>query len=245
MFLLECVISSQSTWTMSSVLFGDANGHSGSNLSLLNYPSSMYYDRVNRKIIVGDKGNVRILRFSLDNPTAGGTIIAGGNGYGCNLNQFQDISGVALDSVHQLYVIDSSCNRLVKFSASSDSTEYGQLIVTLDYPTAISIDHRTDDIYIALSSGNYSILKFTNNSQIGVTIAGGNGYGSNLNQIIMVTTIYFDYKVTKALYVCDFSNYRVLKFPENNSFNVWNISRWQWHQWVYNESIKECERSYS
>jgi len=193
MFLLECVISSQSTWTMSSVLFGDANGHSGSNLSLLNYSSLMYYDRVNRKII------------------------AGGNGYDCNLNQFQDISGVALDSVHQLYVIDSSCNRLVKFSASSDSTEYGQLIVTLDYPTAISIDHRTDDIYIALSSGNYSILKFTNNSQIGVTIAGGNGYGSNLNQIIMVTTIYFDYKVTKALYVCDFSNYRVLKFPENST----------------------------
>lgn len=73
----------------------------------------MYYDQSNNRIIVGDHGNLRVLQFSLNNPSSSGTVIAGGNGGGCGLSQFSTVVGLVVDSSRQLYVADSACAQII------------------------------------------------------------------------------------------------------------------------------------
>lgn len=120
---------------------------------------------------MADRANYRVIKFSLDNPSADGIILAGENGDGCSLNQFVMIVGLVLNSVRQLYVIDSSCQRLVKFPANSNSTVYGELIAAMNMPTGITIDRQTDDIYVADTSNTF-VKKFINGSTVGVIVAG-------------------------------------------------------------------------
>lgn len=170
--LIDCIISSQSTWSPNStIIVGTANGDLGSTLFRLSNPTSMSYDRSKRVLIVSDTSNYRIIQFALDNLSGGGTILAGGNGQGCNLSQFKWIEGAVLDSSRQLFVIDSSCYRLMKFPADSNSTINGQVISTVNQPHAIAVDYQTDDIYVS-DAGNNQILKFAKNSTTGVVAAG-------------------------------------------------------------------------
>ncbi len=131
----------------------------------------MYYDQPNKVIIVGDGANQRVLKFFLDNPSSGGTVIAGGNGGGCDPNQFYNTVGVALDSSRQLYVSDSACRRIVIFPPNSDSTTFASSIIDLNMPEGIYIDPLTDDLYVAIY-GDHSVLKFANGSTTGVVVAG-------------------------------------------------------------------------
>jgi len=166
------VQNNHSCWSQSAnTVAGSSSGILGSSLSELFDPIAMHYDIPNKVIIVGDSGNHRVLKFSLDNPSSDGTVIAGGNGPGCESNQFQNTVGVALDSSRQLYVTDSSCGRLLKFSANSNSTTFGVIITRLNGPQGIFIDPLTDDLYVTVSYDN-SIVKFPNDSNTSVIVAG-------------------------------------------------------------------------
>jgi DNA-binding beta-propeller fold protein YncE len=169
---IACVQHNQSYWSTSAdTVAGSSSGIFGSSLSELNEPIAMYYDKPNKVIIVGDSNNHRVLKFSLDNPSSDGTVIAGGNGPGCKSNQFYNTVGVALDSSRQLYVTDSACGRLLKFSPNSNSTTFGVVISYLNLPQGIFIDPLTDDLYVAIYSDS-SIAKFTNGSNTSVVVAG-------------------------------------------------------------------------
>lgn len=131
----------------------------------------MCYDQSKREIIIGDRANHRIITFSLDNLSANGRILAGGNNAGCSNNQFLRIEGIALDSSRQLYVVDLDCKRVIKFPADSNSATYGQIIASMNQPQAITIDRQTDDVYVA-DSGDHLVMKFTTNNPTGTVVAG-------------------------------------------------------------------------
>lgn len=122
-------------------------------------------------MIVGDNGNVRVMKVFLNNPSSVGMIIAGGNGVGCNLNQFKNIVGIAIDSFQQLYTSDSGCSRILRFPANSNSTTYGTVISSPSLPQGLFINPLTDDLYVAVY-GEASILKFSKNSTQGIIVAG-------------------------------------------------------------------------
>jgi len=167
-----CVLHSQSSWSQFAItVAGNSSGGSGSNLSQLNNPIPIYYDQPNNVIIIGDLGNQRIIKFSLDSPHSNGIVIAGGNGGGCNTNQFYNPVGVALDSSRQLYVADSACGQILKFPSNSDSTTFGVFIASLNVPGGIFIDPLTDDLYVA-AYGDNSVVKFANGSTTPVVVAG-------------------------------------------------------------------------
>ena len=107
---------------------GNSAGTAGSDLFSLNAPIGFYYDQPNNRIIVADTGNQRVIQFSLANPSSGGTILAGNNGAGCNLNQFTGAVGVVVDSYGQLYVSDSACSQVLKFPPNSNSSTFGVLV---------------------------------------------------------------------------------------------------------------------
>ncbi len=171
-FFTACVQHNQSCWSQSAnTVAGSSSGNFGSSLSQLNDPIPMYYNKPNKVIIVGDSSNHRVLKFSLDNPSSDGTVIAGGNGPGCKSNQFYNTVGVALDSSRQLYVTDPACRRLLKFSPNSNSTTFGVVISHLNAPQGIFIDPLTDDLYVAVFGDNL-IVKFPNGSDTSVIVAG-------------------------------------------------------------------------
>jgi DNA-binding beta-propeller fold protein YncE len=131
----------------------------------------MYYDQPNKHIIVGDRENLRVLQFSLNNPSSHGTVIAGGNGGGCGLNQFRTVVGIAVDSSGQLYVAASTCAQILKFPADLNSSTFGVRISYLNGPEGMLINPPSDDLYVAVYSDNY-VVKFSKNSTGGVVIAG-------------------------------------------------------------------------
>jgi len=150
---------------------GDSSGIAGSNLSLLNIPIPIYYDQSKKQIIVGDYENQRVIQFSLDNPLSDETVRAGGNGGGCNLNQFWTVVGVAVDSYGQLYVADIVCDQIVKFPPNSNSLTYGEQVASLNLPQGLFINPLTDDLYVAVF-GLSAIVKFSINSTNGMIVAG-------------------------------------------------------------------------
>ncbi|CAF1064143.1 unnamed protein product [Adineta steineri] len=212
-----CHLSSQSTWSQTATtIFGSQAGTSGSTLLLLNSPNGMYYDQPNNRLVVADQGNQRILQFSLNNPPSVATVIAGSNGQGCNMNQFNNPAGVGRDSSGQLYVADYNCNQIVRFPSDSNSATSGTLLASVDTPTVISVNQLTNDIYVLSNTGSV-VYKFVGGSGPPVVAAGGNGYGNALNQFLTPNGVYYDYLYTNALYVTDQNNYRIMKFPSGST----------------------------
>lgn len=105
------------------------------------------------------------------NLSADGVVIAGGNGYGCGLNQFADVSGVALDSLRQLYVADFTCDRILRFPLDSNSTTPGVLFTSINSPEEMFFNPSTDNLYVSVNSPPM-VMKFSRNSTIPMVFAG-------------------------------------------------------------------------
>ncbi|CAF0904583.1 unnamed protein product [Adineta steineri] len=212
-----CTLSSRSSWSQNATtIFGSQAGTYGSTLSLLNAPVGMYYDDSNNMLIVADSGNQRILQFSLNNPLSVATVIAGSNGYGCNMNQFLVPNGIDVDISGRLYVTDYYCNQIVRFSSNSNSTTNATFLGSIALATLISINQLTNDIYVVSNSDN-AVYKFVGGSGSPVVAAGGNGNGNALNQLSGPNGVYYDYLYTNSLYVTEISNSRVMKFPPGST----------------------------
>jgi hypothetical protein len=172
-----CNVSSQSSWAhlswaqSANTVAGSSAGTAGSDLFSLNAPVGFYYDQASHRMIVADSGNQRVIQFSLANPSSGGTILAGGNGAGCNLNQFTTAIGVVLDSFGQLYVSDSGCSRILKFPPNSNSSTFGVLVSNVTEVLELAINPLTGDLYAA-GYWDSAIYLFAQNSTTGRVVAG-------------------------------------------------------------------------
>ncbi|CAF0891836.1 unnamed protein product [Adineta steineri] len=167
-------------------------------------------------LMVVDNANYRVLQIALNNTPAVATVIAGSNGLGCSMNQFNAADGLGLDSSGQLYVADYGCNRVVRFPSNSNSATSGTLLGSVAQASLLSINSLTGDIYVASNSGN-AIYKFVGGSGSPVVAAGSNGVGNALNQLSGPNGVYYDYLYTNALYVADSGNNRVMKFPSGST----------------------------
>jgi hypothetical protein len=169
---IVCTLSSQSSWSLSGItVAGNSAGNAGSDLLHLYDPVGLYYDVTNNIIIVGDNGNARIMKFSLNNAPSAGTVIAGSNGAGCALNQFSNTVGVAFDSSGQLYVSDPACSRITKYPPSSSSSTSGTLIGSVNTVEGLFINQLTGDLYV-VGSANNAVYKFPSGSMTSVVVAG-------------------------------------------------------------------------
>ncbi|CAF4187301.1 unnamed protein product, partial [Adineta steineri] len=212
-----CPVSSQSAWSQTATtIFGSQAGTSGSTLSLLSGPTGMYYDGSNNLITIADLGNQRVLQFSLNNPPSATTVIAGGNGYGCNMNQFRSVDGISVDNSGQFYIGDYDCGRFVRFPSNSNSATNGTLLSSSNAIGEVFVNPLTNDVYFA-GAVNNAIYMFVGGSGSQVTVAGGNGGGSALNQLSGPNGVYYDYLYTNTLYVADSNNHRVMKFPSGST----------------------------
>jgi sugar lactone lactonase YvrE len=152
--------------------------------------------------------------------------VAGGNGSGTAANQLRTPYGVALDAAGNIYVADQINNRIQKFPANSTSLTNGTTVAggngigsglnQLYRPYGVKLD-AAGNIYVA-DGANNRVIKFpagSTSATSGTIVAGGNGAGSGANQLSTPANVAFD--AAGNMYVCDFDNNRVQKFPAGSS----------------------------
>lgn len=82
---------------------------------------------------------------------------------------------------------------------------------TINTPSRITLDELHKHLYI-VGSGNHRIQRITLNKLLNATtVAGGNGFGANLNQLNYPQGIYFSEK-TNSLYIADQNNHRIVRW---------------------------------
>lgn len=144
-----------------------------------------------------------------------GIVVAGGNGQGSQLNQFNHPTYIFIDDEYSLYVSDKYNHRVVKWLKDAKEgiivaggNEEGDSLSQLSHPHGVIVDP-LGRIYIA-DSYNHRIIRWSEKAKNGSIVVWGNGPGSGTNQLYYPNNLAFDREGN--LYVADELNYRVQKF---------------------------------
>ncbi|CAF3896181.1 unnamed protein product, partial [Adineta steineri] len=144
-------------------------------------------------------------------------VIAGGNGCGNGLNQFNGLNGAYVYE-NSLYVVDSGNHRIMKYLLNNNSATNGTVVAggngagnasnQLNVPTDVIVD-ASGTLYIA-DGGNHRIQRWFASAMYGDTIVGTGIPGTAANQLNTPEGLRFDEQ--KNLLVVDRSNNRIQMF---------------------------------
>ncbi|CCH53048.1 Tripartite motif-containing protein 71 AltName: Full=Lin-41 homolog [Fibrisoma limi BUZ 3] len=144
-----------------------------------------------------------------------GTTVAGGNGIGSAPNQLSFPGGLFVDSSGNVYVVDTSNDRIQKWAPGASAgvtvaggNGEGSAPNQLFSPYGVFVD-MLGNVYVADASNN-RIQRWAPGASVGVTVAGGNGEGSAPNQLNFPTGLFVD--GSGNVYVADNFNHRIQKW---------------------------------
>ncbi|CAF3623416.1 unnamed protein product, partial [Rotaria socialis] len=167
-----------------------------------------------RYLYVSDyvKNEVRRYRFG-DNR---GTLVAGGNGEGNGLNQFNLPTFIFVDRQQNVYVSDFVNNRVMKWVEGAKEgivvaggQGAGSALTQLSSPLEVFVD-TLGRLYV-VDQGNQRVIRWAQgDKKQGTVIVGGNGWGAGANQLSGPIGLSFDRHGN--LYVADTFNSRVQRF---------------------------------
>ena len=188
---------------------------SGSTAELLYEPWAICGDKYGN-IYIADNINRRVQKW--EPGATSGITVAGGVGYGAvNNRMVSSPFGVAVDTLGNVYVSDRDLNRVQKWApgatqgitvAGSITGSSGTTANLLTSPMGIFVT-KSGSLYIT-DLFNYRVQLWLPNASSGITVAGGNGYGSADNQISFPTSVYVD--DNENVFVVDNQNHRVQKW---------------------------------
>ncbi|CAF3246348.1 unnamed protein product [Rotaria socialis] len=167
-----------------------------------------------RYLYVSDEGKHEVRRYQLGEKN--GTLVAGGNGKGADLNQLNEPRYLFLDRQQNVYVSDNSNHRVMKWTKGAKEgiviaggQGKGAALTQLSYPQGLFVD-TLGTLYVA-DWGNDRVLRWTQgDQQQGTVIVGGNGEGTGANQFNCLRCLSFDRHGN--LYVIDKNNARAQRF---------------------------------
>ncbi|CAF2813417.1 unnamed protein product [Rotaria sp. Silwood2] len=146
----------------------------------------------------------------------------------CSMNWLYFPTGIAVDSLGNVYISSYSCNWITKWApnatsgtlvAGSSSGTAGSDSLSLNVPYGLALDEFNSYIYVADRS-NHRIQRFAlNGSGVGVTVAGGNGSGLAANKLFRPTDLYIS-RLDGSVYIADCYNNRIQKWQKNATFGV-------------------------
>jgi DNA-binding beta-propeller fold protein YncE len=233
--LMSCKKTAVNNITTADSIITIAGGNGqGSAANQFSNAAAIYIDR-NKNLYVADAGNNRIQKFPPGSTSdSNGITIAGGNGNVIYIaaNTLLEPSGVFVDSNGYVYVTDAGANRIQKFPPGSTSSTNAVTVAggsgyvpgsganELAEPGSLFVDD-SGNVYVA-DCANERIQKFLSGSTSatnGITVAGGNGYGSAANQLGIPHGIFVD--KSGNLYVADAGvgsiGSRIQKFPPGST----------------------------
>ncbi|CAF3174185.1 unnamed protein product [Rotaria socialis] len=188
--------------TVGEVVAG-GNG-SGNRANQLCCPTDVIVDKEANSLIICDRGNRRIMRWSCQRGTCGETIIS-------NI----DCSRLSMDNRRSLYVSDWKKNEVRRFD---DGGTEGTIVARgsgpsdrLSQPTCIFVDQ--DHSVFVSDYDNHRVLKWIKDSHEGIIIAGGNREGNDLTQLSHPQGLFVDQ--FGRIYVSDQRNHRVMRWCDS------------------------------
>ena len=167
----------------------------------------------NRYLYVSDVKKCEVRRWKMGD--ADGTLVAGGNGRGDQLNQLSYPSYIFIDDEQSVYVSDCDNHRVMKWVKNANEgvivaggQGQGNSLKQLSRPTGIVVD-QLGTLYV-VDGGNHRVMRWLKGAKAGSVIIGGNGEGDQPNQFNYPQDLSFD--KDNNLYVVDLENSRVSKF---------------------------------
>ncbi|CAF1038903.1 unnamed protein product [Adineta steineri] len=144
-----------------------------------------------------------------------GIVVAGGNGKGNQLNQFNCPTFIFVDEDESVYISDKDNHRVMKWRKDAKEgivvaggNGQGKKFNQFSYPQGVIVDD-LGQIYVA-DMWNHRVMRWCEGKEEGEIIVGGNGQGNQFNQLNFPKGLSFDDEGN--LYVADYSNYRIQKF---------------------------------
>ncbi len=144
-----------------------------------------------------------------------GTIVAGGNGEGDQLNQLHWPTYIFVDDDYSLFVSDHLNHRVMKWIKDAKEgivvaggNGKGKSLRQLSSPQGVIVD-QVGQIYVA-DWGNHRVMCWSQGANEGTIVVGGNEYGQQSNQFSYPRGLSFDRQGN--LYVVDCWNHRIQKF---------------------------------
>jgi sugar lactone lactonase YvrE len=149
-----------------------------------------------------------------------GTVVAGGNGKGDQLNQLNWPHYIFVDEEQSIYVSDWKNHRVMKWLKGAEEgivvaggKDQGKQLAQLSCPEGVWEDEM-DTVYVA-DSWNHRVTRWPKGETRGAVLVGGNGEGNATNQFNRPDSLSFDRR--GHMYVADWGNSRVQQFKlENN-----------------------------
>ncbi len=147
-----------------------------------------------------------------------GTLVAGGNGKGNLLNQFNVPTFIFIDEDYSLYVSDWGNHRVMKWLKDAKEgivvaggNGRGNSLTQLSHPQGVIVD-QLGQIYVA-DWDNHRVMRWCREAKEGTIVVDGNGQGQQSNQFNGPHGLSFDRQGN--LYVVDHWNHRIQKFEIN------------------------------
>jgi sugar lactone lactonase YvrE len=148
--------------------------------------------------------------------SSGSEIVAGGNGRGAALNQFNRPHFPFVDHNFNIFVPDTSNHRVMKWPIGSKEG----IIVSEDNgldqlrgPHAVVVDE-LGTIYV-VDHDLHQVIRWFKGAKSGELLFGGHGYGDRANQFAFPIDIDFDREGN--LYITDRNNHRIQMYAINKS----------------------------
>ncbi|CAF3401570.1 unnamed protein product [Rotaria sp. Silwood2] len=159
-------------------------------------------------MVIADCSNHRIVQWKIGDTNI--QVVAGGNGEGNRLSQLKHPTDVLIDKqTYNLIICDAGNRRIVRWSRRR-GTKTGEILISNVDCRGLAMDDQRN-LYVS-DAENHAVRRYQINDEKGVFVAGGNGFGTSLNQLAFPTYVFVDRQQT--LYISDSSNNRVMKWPK-------------------------------
>ena len=182
------------------VIAGDRG--EGNRLDQLYGPIDVLIDKETNSLLIADRSNRRVLRWSRRQETTQGEVMV--DNIGC--------IGLAIDHQRYLYVSDTRNHEVRRYTIGDKNGTViaggngrGNQLNQLNFPTYLFVDEE-QAVYVS-DNNNHRVMKWNKGTNQGIVVAGEQGQGSALTQLFYPQGLFVD--TSGTLYVVDARNDRV------------------------------------
>ena len=169
----------------------------GSGLDQLNCPTDLLIDRETNSLIICDRGNRRVMRWSRRPGTTEGEPL------------LENIAcwGLAMDNERRLYISDTKKNEVRRYSMGDKNGTVvagghgrGARFDQLDGPNYVFVD-RQQAVYVS-DTWNHRVVKWDKDANKGTVVVQRSPRGLFVDAL-------------ETIYVADYGNHRLMRWPKN------------------------------
>ncbi|CAF1525094.1 unnamed protein product, partial [Rotaria sordida] len=193
---------------------GDTNGQvvaggtgQGNRLDQLDTPIDVLIDKKTDSLIISERGNRRVVRWSRRSGTIQGEILID------NIDSY----GLVTDGHGYLYISNALKHEVRRYQIGDKNGTIvagghgkGTGLNQLNYPHCIFVDQQ-QTVYVS-DTYNHRVMKWNKGAKEGIVVAGGQGEGNALTQLLYPNELVVDRLGT--LYIADSLNHRVIRWPK-------------------------------